>query len=81
MMHFLLKMGADVHAHSCGAKAICTAAARGYDLVVRLLVAEGISADGLGDPNKSPLLSVKMGGHNHVVKALIELGAKPVDSA
>jgi len=81
MMHFLLERGADVHAHSCGAKAICTAAARGYDLVVRLLVAKGVTADGPGDINKSPMLSAKMGGQTHVVKVLTELGAKDVDPA
>lgn len=81
MMRFLLKEGADVHAHGCGAQAMCTAAARGYDLVVRLLVTEGLSADGPGDMNQSPMLSAQMGGQNHVVKSLLELGAKPVDPA
>lgn len=81
MMHFLLERGADVHAHGCGAKAILTAAARGYDLVVRLLVANGVSADGLGDINMSPMLSAKMGGQTHVVKVLTELRAKDVDPA
>lgn len=80
MMRFLLDRGADLEVSGCGEYAFSRAVNLGHEQVVRVLVEAGVDIDGLPDDSEpAPILSTTMHGQNHIVKILVELGAKRVD--
>ena len=78
MIRFLIEKGVDLQAPGCGDIAIELAAEKGHVDTVRLLVGLGVDVDGSTDRG-SPMLWAMMYGHDNVVEALMELGAKTVD--
>ena len=60
--------------------ALCKAAESGSDGVVRLLASKGAPVDGEGHPEHlEPMVLAMCQGHEHTVRALLELGARKVD--
>jgi ankyrin repeat protein len=60
-----------------------TAAGRGFETIVRLLIDHGVSKDGPEDVDEiktcSPMWMAIKRGHPHIVDTLLELGAKAID--
>jgi ankyrin repeat protein len=59
-----------------------TAAGRGFETIVRILIDHGVSKDGPEDVNEiktcSPMMMALKRGHPHIVDTLLELGAKAI---
>ena len=79
IVRFILDGGFDIGTHKeVGEMALRTAAANGYDSVIRMLLDAGADVDGR-DETRSPMLAALCHGRDHIVKSLIELGARKVD--
>ena len=81
MLRFLLKRGAALETESQPSDtALAGAVRRGYEPVVRMLVEHGanIGDSEYGEDNRAMLTALQY-GQDHVVKTLIELGAKAID--
>ena len=80
MMRFLFNREADLKVEGCGEHAFFSAVTDGHEQVVRVLVDTGVNINcGHGPSTPAPILSAMMHGHKHMIKPLIELGAKRVD--
>ena len=80
MIRFLLEKGVDLKTFHNGDEALERAADRGHEETVRLLVGLGVDVNGQDDrDSQRPMLRAMINGHDHIVKTLLELGAKEVD--
>ncbi|MCJ1484648.1 hypothetical protein MMC06_004821 [Schaereria dolodes] len=78
MVQCLLERGARVDSQSKGRNSLTQAARQGHESIVRLLVKYGANVNGTELDGHPPMLYAMMHGHQHVVNALIELGAHPL---
>ncbi|KAL8818391.1 MAG: hypothetical protein Q9223_002967 [Gallowayella weberi] len=73
---YLLDKGVELQKSRNGDCALQGAAQWGHEEIVRLLVELGVNADGCQDP---PILRAMLFDQQHIIKVLIELGAKAID--
>ncbi len=79
MARFILDDGLDLKQHpEDGRRALIEAVERGYGTIVRMLHEAGNEFDG-PDEGRCPMRLAMMQGQEHIVKLLIELGAKRID--
>ncbi|KAI4256783.1 MAG: hypothetical protein L6R42_006025 [Xanthoria sp. 1 TBL-2021] len=79
MVKYLLNKGVDLMAPGNGGRALEEAADWGHEDVVKLLVGLGVNINGLGGKRDPPILRAMVCGQQHIVKLLVELGAKEQD--
>lgn len=79
MVKFLLDNGVDLMARGNGDRALEEAAKWGHEDVIRHLVGLGINVNGGGGHREPPILRAMVYGQQHIVKLLVELGAKEQD--
>lgn len=79
MVRFLLENGVEVQDYSYGNVALEEAAERGEEEVVKMLLARGVDVDGGNRGRDPPVLRAMIYGHHHMVKLLLEHGAKDID--
>lgn len=80
MIQYLLQKGICPNAGPAH-DALDSAAALDHERIVRMLVAYGADVDcGEDDNNYSPMLSALVFERDHVVKTLLELGARKIDT-
>lgn len=79
MFFFLVKAGADVsylkHENNSG---LSGAALNGYETMINILISHGVDVRAAGD---GPVLNAMLGGHDNVVKTLLEFGAEKPHSS
>lgn len=79
MVRFILDRGIDVSTYKeVGEWALRTAAKNGHESVVRMLLDAGVDVDGR-DETRSPMLAALCHGRDHIVRTLMERGARKVD--
>ena len=74
----LIDKGVDVRLKDNGPSALWTAAAKGYESVIDVLLAAGLDINGSGDCD-SPLLWAIMRSQDHAARYLVKLGALRVE--
>ena len=80
MMHFLLDRGADLVIDGSGEYIFNRAICSGHEQEVRLLINAGVDLDRFpGDSIPCPVLNAMRSGHDHILKILLDHGAKRVD--
>ncbi|KAK8371859.1 hypothetical protein O3P69_011830 [Scylla paramamosain] len=57
---------------------VCVAASKGHHRLLRCLLQAGLSIEGGGTTDRTPLMAAAGNGHTQTVKALLALGANPL---